>query len=75
MKVRDGNRSFSLTQKWQKYGVVVGHHKQVDTVESCAGLQVAEGLAQVTVLGTVTYKHLRDRATAKSAPSHSKNNL
>lgn len=28
----------SLTQKWQKHGVVVGHHKQVDTVQGCAGL-------------------------------------
>lgn len=53
--------SWELTEKWQKHGVIVGHHKQVDTVQSCAGLQVAKRLAQVTVLGTVAYKHLKDR--------------
>lgn len=53
----------SLTQKWQQYGVVVGHDKQVDAVESRAGLEVAKRLTEIAVLGTVANKHLEGRKT------------
>lgn len=62
-----------LTEKWQKHGIIVGHHKQVDAVQSCAGLQVSERLAQVTVFGTVTYKHLhnkRHKYVSSNQPKH-----
>lgn len=55
------NRSVRLTQEWQKNGVVVGHHKQVNTVQSSTSLQVAKRLTQVAVLGTITYKHLKHK--------------
>lgn len=63
------HRSISLTQKWQKNGIVVGHDEQVDTVQSRAGLQVAKRLTQVTVLGTVAHKHLEDRDKTHSRVS------
>lgn len=53
------DRSTSLTQKWQQYGVIVGHDKQVDAVQGRAGLEVAKRLAQIAVLGTVAHKHLK----------------
>lgn len=62
----------SLTEKWQKHGIIVGHHKQVDAVQSRAGLQVSERLAQVTVFGTVTYKHLdnKHKYVSSNQPKH-----
>lgn len=58
----------SLTQKWQKHRVVVGHYKQVDAAKSCASLQVTKRLTQVAVLGTVTYKHLQKNNKNKQNP-------
>jgi len=61
-----------LTQQRQQHGVIIGHHEQVDAVQSRAGLQVAEGLAQVTVPGTVTHKHLKQRVRrSRRSPLHS----
>lgn len=51
----------SLTQKRQQYGIVVGHDKQVDAVESRAGLEVAKRLTEIAVLGTVANKHLKGK--------------
>lgn len=65
MKTPDVGGTLSLTQERQKNGVVVRHHKQVDTVQSRAGLQVAERLPQVAVLGTVTHKHLEEETNTR----------
>lgn len=56
---------FSLTQKRQQYGIVVGHDKQVDAVESRAGLEVAKRLTEIAVLGTVANKHLKEKKKKK----------
>lgn len=57
----------SLTQKRQQYGIVVGHDKQVDAVESRAGLEVAKRLTEIAVLGTVANKHLKEKKKKKKS--------
>lgn len=37
IKIQNGTGR-SLTEKWQKYRIIIGHHKQVDAVQSSAGL-------------------------------------
>lgn len=53
-----------LTKQRQHHRVVIGHDKQVDTVKSCAGLQITKRLPEFSVFSTVTHKNLRTNKTA-----------
>lgn len=61
-----------LTKQRQHHRVVIGHDKQVDTGESCAGLQITKRLPEFPVFSTITHKNLRENKTLQQLTfSHS----
>lgn len=51
----------ALTEEGQHHRVVVGHDEEVDTVERCTRLQVAERLPELAVLSAVVHINLNIR--------------
>lgn len=59
------------TEQGQHHGIVVGHDEEVDTVQRCTRLQIAERLPELAVLRAVTYINLNTMfKLTKQTPSN-----
>lgn len=59
-----------LTKQRQHHWVIIGHDKQVDTCESCAGLQIAKWLPEFPIFSTITHKNLENKKLQQLTFSH-----